>query len=52
MRQKKIDLRTLEGEILRIEDDQVREALLSLLELVKAQQADIQHFWTYAEGVR
>ena len=52
MRQKKIDLRTLETEIMRIEDDDVHNAMLGLLDYIKAQQQDIQHFWTYAEGVR
>lgn len=52
MRQKKIDLRTLETEIMRIEDDDVRNAMLGLLDYIKAQQADIQHFWDYAQGVR
>ena len=46
------ELTLIEMEIDRIEDPHAREVLERLLKIVKAQQADIQHFWTYAEGVR
>lgn len=49
---KKVDIRTIEMEISRIEDDDVREALYAILELLKQHDRDILHFWTYAEGVR
>lgn len=46
------ELSVLEMEIDRIEDPHAREVMERMLKILKQQQQDIQHFWTYAEGVR
>ncbi len=52
MREKKVDMRTLEISVSMIEDDSVREVLEDLLAVLKKQQDRIAWIETYAEGVR
>ena len=46
------ELQIVEMEIDHIEDPHAREVLERMPKILKAQQEDIDHFWTYAEGVR
>ncbi len=46
------DIASLERQVMMIDDDELRDALLGLIEVLKAHESALGWVMTYAEGVR